>query len=631
MKRTIISSIFVGCILSTAAQASAQDSLLPAPLRADRAALSYVSLCRDGVFGISAAESDRLEADATCSALLTRAKSFCSDPLGAPSVSRAELQALQTSAQTKVSACHSDRIRELKGDRGDQIAGSSALAWQDTVIRGTASFIERRFEAELTLMLQERVRDELCETKEGKKVLPSACAILAATKGVAAPPAWAALKSALERDLEAMPVTLLDHALAPHLPPDLVEGLTTVFQVVRALEQSEKLVEVLAGLEVKFSKGTCATQDARCVFSLLGASVATVGRDIGSPLPAEDLALFGKVSLSKLIESHPAELAFLNDPAKRDVRVRALIRLRKQLENAANLGKAALKLEKEPYEERLRAFSAYARAISPMVQTTTVLLTGNEEVPPCDGGGVGCLALIAEAAKTAVDVTEAIRAKDYVAGAVAVLSFAHHAGASAKLPAWVSKHLMFAAGLASAQSPEAVQEVLENAAAPVGAYKVKRQDGNYSINVTAFAGVQAGGEWILGEGPAGRDPVGHLGFFAPIGVDLTVGKGDAASIGLFLSLIDLGALTDFRLGEGDSDPTTEVESAPKIGFGQVFSPGAFIVLGVGETPITLGGGVALAPRLREISTVGTDDRSEASALRVSGFVALDLTLFPLMR
>jgi hypothetical protein len=89
-------------------------------------------------------------------------------------------------------------------------------------------------------------------------------------------------------------------------------------------------------------------------------------------------------------------------------------------------------------------------------------------------------------------------------------------------------------------------------------------------------------------------------------------------------------LTTYRvrkeLDDGDMQDVAEAEQAPQIGLAQVFSPGAFLTVGIFRLPIVLGGGVSMSPELRRITDTGGNDRN-ATALRIMGFIAFDVTLY----
>jgi hypothetical protein len=101
-----------------------------------------------------------------------------------------------------------------------------------------------------------------------------------------------------------------------------------------------------------------------------------------------------------------------------------------------------------------------------------------------------------------------------------------------------------------------------------------------------------------------------LGAFIPAGVDITRGQ-----VGLFLTAIDLGTVTNLRFDGSDT-------TAPNVSFDQVLSPGVFARWAPFDSPFVIGGGLSLVPGLR-------GDPAQ-DAVRYHGFIAIDVTLLPLL-
>lgn len=200
------------------------------------------------------------------------------------------------------------------------------------------------------------------------------------------------------------------------------------------------------------------------------------------------------------------------------------------------------------------------------------------------------------------------------------------------------KYGNFMVNVLNARNSKAVDQAIEAVALPPGAARIKRQT-LQSISLNAFPGGYGGVEWLSNNGKT-TSAAGNLGFTAPIGLSFnwglsrkleeapvpygTSGGGfllsDAKdheivvgyeqtylkdstwrrltghSISIFISVIDLGAAVSYRLS---NDPT---EGLPDdITLRQIISPGAFMVYGIKNTPISIMGGVQYTPELREIS------------------------------
>ncbi len=183
--------------------------------------------------------------------------------------------------------------------------------------------------------------------------------------------------------------------------------------------------------------------------------------------------------------------------------------------------------------------------------------------------------------------------------------------------------------IANAKSSTEVATAIEAAAAPAGSYRTKYQHSTLSLN--AFVGPAIGGEYLTRGNSSGWS--GAFAGFAPVGLHAAVpfGRGKDGGrwmhVGGMLSIIDIGALTTYRFKtELENDETTSTtEHSAEVGFAQVFSPGAFLTLGIARTPLVVGGGLSMSPRLREIQVDG--QTLDANALRLMAFIAIDITLY----
>jgi hypothetical protein len=98
--------------------------------------------------------------------------------------------------------------------------------------------------------------------------------------------------------------------------------------------------------------------------------------------------------------------------------------------------------------------------------------------------------------------------------------------------------------------------------------------------------------------------------------------------GLFMSVLDVGQLLSTPLSSGSSTSSKPVAGG-SFSLSQVLSPGIYGRVGLGSTPFVLGGGVAYAPGLRKYESPDAASSQQLSVLRVQGFLAVDLTLFPI--
>jgi hypothetical protein len=182
-----------------------------------------------------------------------------------------------------------------------------------------------------------------------------------------------------------------------------------------------------------------------------------------------------------------------------------------------------------------------------------------------------------------------------------------------------------------------VAAALDAYAAPIGSYKAKYRRTAWMLN--GMVGVLGGYETINTHDVSGGSAI--FGGFAAVGLHVTTPVGPYGAdnffhVGALFSLLDLGALTTRRFDQeldrdsGDStpdEPPPEASAQPELSFTQVFSPGGYLTLGIGSSPLVFGVGVSYAPELRTVTDSGSEFK--ASALRYGAFLAVDVPILPL--
>jgi hypothetical protein len=196
---------------------------------------------------------------------------------------------------------------------------------------------------------------------------------------------------------------------------------------------------------------------------------------------------------------------------------------------------------------------------------------------------------------------------------------------SPEVIAIITKYGNFAVTVVKATSTADMEQALSSAALPVGSYRIKRNAfRNFSLN--AYAGIFGGYEEYPLAVPANVNP-GSLtaGFTAPVGLTYSWGTTDKAgnltggANSFFLSAIDLGAVTSFRLTHDAS------ATLPTLTWQNVIAPAAYYVYGFKNSPLSLGFGIQYGPQLRSI----TDNSAVIlpSALSERVFLAIDIPVF----
>lgn len=182
------------------------------------------------------------------------------------------------------------------------------------------------------------------------------------------------------------------------------------------------------------------------------------------------------------------------------------------------------------------------------------------------------------------------------------------------------KYGSFMSNIVSATNSDEVEAAIEAVALPAGSSSVKRQSA-FNVSLNAYCGLYGGYERIKGidaawlSGP--KSFANSYGVTAPIGVAISWGcHGWSNSV--FLSMVDIGALTAFRF----TDDSTE--TVPNIRLQNIVSPGVFYSLGIKNTPLSVNLGWQMGPLLRNVTAVQNDYSQSYS--RVSLSLCVDLPL-----
>jgi len=166
--------------------------------------------------------------------------------------------------------------------------------------------------------------------------------------------------------------------------------------------------------------------------------------------------------------------------------------------------------------------------------------------------------------------------------------------------------------MALAKNSDDVEQAIEAFALPAGSYSIK-QKSIYTLTLNAFPGIIGGNELTTGHKVAGS-----IGFTAPVGLNMTWGRvWKNWTLGAFVPVIDIGAVTRYRL---DSDNDTK--ALPDVTWGNFFSPGLFLTIGIGKTPFSINLGAQYGPQVKDINKSPV-----ASTWLLGGAITIDIPLF----
>jgi len=253
-------------------------------------------------------------------------------------------------------------------------------------------------------------------------------------------------------------------------------------------------------------------------------------------------------------------------------------------------------------------------------------------------------------AKKSLSIISSIQEKQYAIAFVNSLSLTSELLPNSDFKTGLVKYGNFAVNIVTAENAEAMGKALETAALPVGSYKIKR-NAIFNIGLNAYAGGFFGYEFLNNRGDGvlpmnvtHKSPL--AGFSAPLGITFSLAgtkmynpsiakeknykrfkdkDGNekvftGSSWSLFITAIDLGAVTAFRL---TNDKT---ETLPDVTFKNIIAPGAYLVRGMRGVPISYGIGGQYGPQVRKIEDFDTD-KNLISAWNVRLFIAIDIPLF----
>jgi hypothetical protein len=196
----------------------------------------------------------------------------------------------------------------------------------------------------------------------------------------------------------------------------------------------------------------------------------------------------------------------------------------------------------------------------------------------------------------------------------------------------VKPYALFMANMVEAKDEKEVKEALENVILPVGSSSIKKYT-RHNLSVQTYLGA------FYTPNPASNGINGtwsdKFGVIAPIGISWTPGFmswGKGGSLSLFTSLFDIGAIVDYKLRK-EPNPTAPasgdsvINKDYKIELGQIFSPGVYVVYGLGgNLPLSVGFGSQYGPGLSKIKD-GSDPIAGNPRWRWNLFLAVDLPFF----
>jgi len=280
----------------------------------------------------------------------------------------------------------------------------------------------------------------------------------------------------------------------------------------------------------------------------------------------------------------------------------------------------------ESAEEKINAISlacnSFLDAYSAGIEITNSLIT-------IDLNTIMDLRRFANYSRRGVEFSTSLYTQNYANSALVALNFIRDTYSDTTMNKDLFKYITLIADISHAQNTQEVRTIVDRAILPVGSYAIKRSTG-FSVAVNAYAGVAGGLEWTSMENNKWSSASGAIGFSLPIGISINWSKGDednmAHSNTFFLSLLDLGAIANYNLGNSE-DNSESISTAPEITFANVFSPGLSYIYGCKKSPISISLGGQYMPNLREITDASNIVLGTADAVQLKIGILVDVPLF----
>lgn len=166
--------------------------------------------------------------------------------------------------------------------------------------------------------------------------------------------------------------------------------------------------------------------------------------------------------------------------------------------------------------------------------------------------------------------------------------------------------------MASAKDENDIEQAIEALVLPAGSYATKRA-ASFNVSLNTFPGILIAQEWAAEQGEAFAPSL-----TVPVGLSIAT-SGRYGSFGVFIPVIDIGAVTRLRFDSKDS-----ANALPELNFKNIFAPGIFLSYGISKLPITINGGIQYGPELK-VKEQGVDPKYYES-YRIGLGIVVDIPL-----
>lgn len=511
----------------------------------------------------------------------------------------------------------------------------SGTGLETAILRGAASFLVERAQQEMSLFATQAVARRLCKKGSVPALLfENTCEILDPDEGLALGATPATLREAARDDLEDLPAWAAA-ALAP-TEPELACAIGVAWTFAKEAMRGTELVALLSDLDPVLTDPlvtqSCPARAASHTASPSGTAPANGAGATNSavesallPRIREVVAALAKVRAAQGFDVggmvRAGELDYLVSRSSRDLTDRGALSelgktVKEVLRRVRELDSAVSALERDPTPARRDAVVASGvRTIEPLL-----VYAGKYDET--------------KAARLQVEISAALDAIAEIGNrkyAAAVVSMSKIRGLEGLNGGNVKNLVGFGATLAQVDSSEAVKVAFEDAALPLQSWRRKNEQ-PFGITLTSMVGFDPALEFVVEN--SGDAHVGKGVSVAPalmIGTDLHFGL-DGSRLGLYFSVLDLGALASLRVKDpsvtGTGADDIQVSEEPDVRVEQVFAPGLYPYFGAG--PFDFGVGVGFVPSLRATRNDTTAEKKFLNVARAGALIAVDVSVLPLL-
>lgn len=561
-------------------------------------------------------------------------------------------QAIQAAFATSVSRVGAQSIGTSA--LSSSLAGIDVSSMVDVALQGLAQFLVKRAELELRTYAIDKLRKVAqCKSDTGvSRMLMNTCSFLGSDTGTLPAGFGPGLRAAFARDLTRLPRSLI-REVKPAGGTDQLFARIALESAAILLDDPDPM-QIVARIEALTRTGgsdsfTCqgkpntrrACNDARATL-YLAAILARIALTDGIPIRID-----GQQLLARLQNELADDLKAMPDGTLKNALNDLTSSLNKwthlmiDLRDDTDAVIASLKLARGALtslpadasaEQRAKAVLDSARhalhAIDRSISIVQCMQANAEKMSPAD-----CTTFRTFLPSTLADFLDAIRRKDITAAMTTGIALGRAALQKKKAEVYLSPNvtrlLSFGAELASAKDSKEAEAAIETIAMPPGGYKQKRK--RSLISITSLVGASVGFERLSKV----DDKVANV-FSATgaVGLDFNKNIKDSKwTYGVFVTVIDVGALLNFRFASTDKTTAGEINDTANVGLVQVFAPGVGFRVGLGDSPLVAMAGLQVIPNGRTVARgqdtpdVMDDVVQDRSVVRGMFTLAVDVTLW----